>query len=424
MPDASDSVQHREIQNLKAENERLHKRFLLLSDVSRRITSSLDVSIVLQEVIDAACQLTSARYGALAVFDALGQIQQFITHGISLEERERIGDLPKGLGILGLLQEVEMPVRLADLSKHTRSVGFPSNHPPMKTFLGAPILIGEERLGNLYLTEKDCGEEFTPEDESLLSLFAAQAAMAIRNARLYYGVESERSRMDAILSNSPDCILFIDATMGEIQANKRAKDVLGLRFEAGEGVGSLLGKYLSLDGTSLPVEALPSSRALKGEYVTGEEHLIGSDDNAPLPVLCSAAPVRGAEGEVIGAVVQFQDMTSVKESERVLREMVLFPQLNPGPVLRIDDRGVIKSSNLAAMEILGDNATEGTPVALLLPSFAQIDLKRCIEHGLILYNEAQFGEGHFQLTVRGVPEYGFAHVYCSDCRRSAIMGHI
>jgi signal transduction histidine kinase len=193
----------REIRNLRQENAQLRERLLLLSSLSRRIAASLDLQTVFQEVVDSACELTGARYGALAIFAASAKIEQFITHGMSDEEVHRIGSLPEGLGILGWLQNVQEPIRLGDLGKHPRSSGFPPNHPPMKTFLGAPIRHGDDSLGNVYLTEKTGGAEFTPEDENLLVLFAAQAAMAIRNAQLYRKVqdlavleERERIGMD------------------------------------------------------------------------------------------------------------------------------------------------------------------------------------------------------------------------------------
>lgn len=203
MSDKLHARKEKEIQNLRNETERLRSRLLLLSNLSRRIASSLDLATVFQDVIDSACELTRARYGALGVFDASGSIEQFITHGVTDGERRRIGRLPEGLGVLGWLQQAQEPIRLGDLTKHPRSAGFPSNHPPMNTFLGSPIRHGEEALGNIYLTEKANAEEFTPEDENLLGLFAAQAAMAIRNAQLHRQVqdlavleERERISMD------------------------------------------------------------------------------------------------------------------------------------------------------------------------------------------------------------------------------------
>ena len=128
-----------EVDELKLKIESLRGRLLRMSDVSRRITESLDLDTVLQEVVDGARSLTEARYGALAVFDDSGQVEELITSGITAEVRSRLGGLPKGLGLLGYLNEIRTPLRLTDLTKHSRSVGFPENHPPMNTFLGAPV---------------------------------------------------------------------------------------------------------------------------------------------------------------------------------------------------------------------------------------------------------------------------------------------
>jgi signal transduction histidine kinase len=189
MDDELQSRRQREIGNLRADNERLRRRLTMLSSLGERIASSLDIDRVFQEVVDSACDLTGARYGALGVFDATGRVEQFVTHGVTDEERARIGSLPEGLGILGWLRDLQEPLRLGDLTKHPRSVGFPASHPSMKTFLGAPVRHRNDTLGNLYLTEKQNGEDFTPEDENLLVLFAAQAAMAIRNAQLHRQVQ-------------------------------------------------------------------------------------------------------------------------------------------------------------------------------------------------------------------------------------------
>ncbi len=203
MDDQSQSRRDREASNLRDENEWLRKRLVLLSRLGRRIASSLDPDTVLQGVIDSACELTDAQFGALGVFGAQGRLEKFITHGLTDEERERIGKLPEGLGILGWLRDLQEPLRLGDLTTHPRSVGFPPNHPAMKTFLGAPIRHADEALGNIYLTEKANAADFTPEDENLLVLFVAQAAMAIRNAQLHRQVqdlvvleERERIGMD------------------------------------------------------------------------------------------------------------------------------------------------------------------------------------------------------------------------------------
>jgi signal transduction histidine kinase len=189
MNDELQQRRERELNNLRADNERLRRRLVMLSRLGERIASSLEVDRVFQEVIDSACELTGARYGALGVFGASGRVEKFVTHGLSEEERERIGALPEGLGIVGWLRDLQEPLRLGDLTKHPRAVGFPPNHPAMKTFLGAPVRHRNDTLGNIYLTEKANAEDFTPEDENLLVLFAAQAAMAIRNAQLHRKVQ-------------------------------------------------------------------------------------------------------------------------------------------------------------------------------------------------------------------------------------------
>jgi signal transduction histidine kinase len=219
----------REVSNLRDENQRLRQRLVLLSGLGRRIASSLDPNRVLQQVIDSACELTDARYGALGVFDIRGRVEKFVTHGLSDEERERIGSLPEGLGILGWLQDLQEPLRLGDLTKHPRSVGFPPNHPPMRTFLGAPVRHSDEALGNIYLTEKADGADFTPEDESLLVLFAAQAAMAIRNAQLHRQVQDfvtleERERIgmdlhDGVIQSLYATGLKLESCLDDVKVN-------------------------------------------------------------------------------------------------------------------------------------------------------------------------------------------------------------
>jgi signal transduction histidine kinase len=150
------------------------------------LSSELTLDALLQRLVEAAADLTGARYAALGVVDASGkELERFITHGIDPETHAAIGDLPRGRGILGVLIRDARPLRLHDIAEDERSVGFPANHPPMRTFLGVPILLRGVAYGNLYLTEKEGGSDFTKEDEEVVSLLASQAAVAIENARLY-----------------------------------------------------------------------------------------------------------------------------------------------------------------------------------------------------------------------------------------------
>ena len=150
------------------------------------IGSGLDLAAVLQRIIESAVELVDARYGALGVLDESGtRLAQFLTVGLDEDERARIGHLPEGHGILGLLIVEPRPIRLPDLREHPDSYGFPENHPPMRSFLGVPVRVRGEVFGNLYLTDKTSAEVFTDIDEELVVALAGAAGVAIENARLH-----------------------------------------------------------------------------------------------------------------------------------------------------------------------------------------------------------------------------------------------
>jgi len=149
------------------------------------LASDLSIQGVLQRIIELAVKLTDARYGALGVVGSDGRLLDFITSGITAEERQAIGPLPVGKGILGVLIKEAKPLRLSRISNDPRHVGFPPNHPPMKSFLGAPIKARGKVFGNIYLTEKQGAPEFDAEDEAAVVVLATHAGVAIENARLY-----------------------------------------------------------------------------------------------------------------------------------------------------------------------------------------------------------------------------------------------
>jgi signal transduction histidine kinase len=161
-------------------------RLRALVETGVAITSELSLDALLQRLVEAAAELTGAHYAALGVIDPSGsELERFLTTGIDSETQAAIGDLPRGRGILGVLIREAAPLRLHNLGEDSRAVGFPPNHPPMKTFLGVPIHLRGVAYGNLYLTEKGGGEDFTEQDQELVELLASQAAVAIENARLY-----------------------------------------------------------------------------------------------------------------------------------------------------------------------------------------------------------------------------------------------
>jgi signal transduction histidine kinase len=161
------------------------ERLRALLDAVVGIGSDLDLRSTLQRIVQAACELAGARYGALGVIGADELLSDFITHGIDPQTHATIGDLPHGRGVLGLLITDPRPVRMPDITQHPRSYGFPANHPPMHSFLGVPVRTRDQIFGNLYLAEKVGAAEFTEDDEEIVVALAAAAGVAIDNARLF-----------------------------------------------------------------------------------------------------------------------------------------------------------------------------------------------------------------------------------------------
>lgn len=317
----------------RREVETLRARFTKLSEVGRRITEIWDLDVVLQEIVDGARTLTGAKYGAVGVFDNTGRLREFITSGVTPEERSLLGDTPQGLGLLGYLNEIQEPLRLADLTQHSRSVGFPENHPPMKTFLGAPIRHQSEPVGNIFLTEKEGGQEFSKEDEELLVMFASQAAVAIVNAVRHREeqqardqVETERRRLDALVESSPVGVLVVDAkTRTFASVNREAERILGVSPEPGSTLVRYheVAIYRKTDGEKYESHERPMARALdRGEIVRAEEILFDLPDGRKVTTLVNATPIYSDDGEIVAAVAVIQDMTPLEEVERLRREFL------------------------------------------------------------------------------------------------------
>jgi signal transduction histidine kinase len=170
-----------------------------LVDAGIGLSSELTLDAVLQRLADAARHLIGARYAAVGVLDEAGEhLEEFVTSGIDADARAEIGDLPSGRGILGVLISEPRPLRLSKLSDDPRSSGFPAKHPPMASFLGVPVLIRGAAFGSLYLTEKVGANCFSDADEEVATLLAAQAAVAVENARLYEASRRWNEHLEAL----------------------------------------------------------------------------------------------------------------------------------------------------------------------------------------------------------------------------------
>jgi signal transduction histidine kinase len=224
-------------------------RLRALVETGIAISSELSLDVVLQRITDSAAEVTGARYAALGVIDPSGTgLERFVTHGVDDRTRSEIGEDPHGRGILGVLIKDARPLRLHDLTEDPRSVGFPPGHPSMHTFLGVPILLRGVAYGNLYLTEKEGGADFTDSDEEVLTLLAAQAAVAIENARLYESATSWSRQLESLNEIG-------GALVGELEL----KPLLEL----------IVQRLRALIGARLVVIALPSGGQMRIEAAVG-----------------------------------------------------------------------------------------------------------------------------------------------------------
>ena len=308
-------------------------RLILLANLARRIATDLDPPQIRQDIIDAACELVSAQYGALAIMDESGNVQHFTTHGMSPDVHTRIEENPQGIGLLGLLQTSRLPLRLADIQTHAGSAGFPQHHPVMKTFLGAPIYQGNEHLGSLYLTEKSGDLEFTQEDEELLVMFAALTAMAISHARLYaveslqrQQAERERARLRAIIDSSAAGIVVVEAPDGRVVlANREAERILGHPLVTGDEKEryETAAVYRKPDGSLYELNELPLQRAIsQGITSQGIEVIFDFEDGRSIPTVVNAAPVHDEQGDISAAVAVIGDISALQEVERLKAEFL------------------------------------------------------------------------------------------------------
>jgi len=213
------------------------RRLRRVLEIGRTVVSELDLETVLHRVLEEARELTGARYAALGVLDDDKQtLERFITSGASPEMHRAIGDLPRGRGVLGILIRDPQPLRLADVSQHPRSYGFPVGHPPMRSFLGVPVLIRGEAYGNLYLTDKQDADEFDAADQEATELLAGWAGIAIDNARAYSSEQERRVELEQAVSALEATTAIARALGGETNLNrilelivKRARALLDAR---------------------------------------------------------------------------------------------------------------------------------------------------------------------------------------------------
>ncbi len=324
-------------------------RLRRLINVGRTLVSRLDLEGVLEMVVEAARELTGARYVALGILDPGKQeLERFITLGIDESTRARIGSLPRGRGVLGELIQHPQPLRLPNVGDHPGSFGFPPGHPTMRTFLGVPIQIQGEAWGNLYLTEKEGGREFDSDDETTVVILAEWAAIAIENARLYEGLARRRDEVElqrdhaersvqalAVMSDiarsvggetNIDRILELIVNRGRAVVETRALIILladgnelAVAATSGELEPELQGARIPIAGT-LPGQVLRSGRAERLAATTGLHPELKDLGISAKAAILMPLTFRGVSSGVLAALDRVVEGPGFgPEDERLLR---------------------------------------------------------------------------------------------------------
>jgi signal transduction histidine kinase len=250
-------------------------RLRRLVEVGRSLVTVLDPEAVFERLLEVARELTGARYAAIGVLDERRErLERFLTVGIDPDTHRAIGDLPGGRGVLGVLILDPRPLRLADVGSHPQSYGFPLAHPPMKSFLGVPIMIDGEAWGNLYLTEKD-GGEFTEDDAEAVVVLADWAAIAIGNARLYRTVRERRDELERTIRGL-ETTTEISKALGGVTDLDRVLELVVKRSRA--LIDARAAEIALLDGEEFVIAAVAGEgvEGLKGQRMAVADSLAAS----------------------------------------------------------------------------------------------------------------------------------------------------
>ena len=300
--------------------EALQARISQLSTAILRISASLDLATVLQEVVDSARALTGAHYGVIVTFDKAGEVRDFVTSGFTPREKRRFTEWPDGPRLLAHLRGRRGSLKLADLPDFVHEHGFFPRLVPSKTLQSMPMLHHGEQVGSFLVAEKADAAEFTDEDEELLMLFASQAATAIANARAHRDEQRARADLEALVETSPVGVVVIDARIGRLMSFnrevKRIVESLRIPDQTVEDLMEVMTCERS-DGREISLNELSIARSLiDAETVRAEEIVLSVPDGRRVSVLLNATPIRAENGDVVSIVITMQDLAALNELDR------------------------------------------------------------------------------------------------------------
>ncbi|MYI07740.1 MAG: response regulator, partial [Gemmatimonadetes bacterium] len=281
---------------------------------------------VLREVVDSARVLTGAANAAITTVDRVERVRDFISSGLTSEERRQLRDLPQGERLWEYLLQSTRPLRVDDLASHLEALGIATAPILRRSFLGASIRHRGVNVGHFYLTNKEGGQGFTGEDEETLVLFASQAAMAIANAQAYRDEQRARADLETLVDTSPVGVAVFDAKTGELMRfNREGRRMVAGLDPSGRSPQEVLQTMTVQcpDGEELSFADLPLTRALgAAETVRAEEYVLSMPGGRSIRTLVNATPIRAEDGRVVSLVVTMQDLEPLEELERQRTEFL------------------------------------------------------------------------------------------------------
>ena len=317
-----------EADELRRENASLRERLTRLSEASLLVNDSLDFSTVLHEVVRNACSLTGARYGGMSLMDEYGEPEDFVSHGLTPEEHQRLLDLPSNVWseFIEHFTNIHDPLRLPDVGGYIESLGL-SSPMHLTSFVGTPMRHRGVHLGTFYLANKEGAEEFSGEDEEVLVLFASQAASAIVNARRYRDEQRARAYWETLIDTSPVGVVVFSARTGEVLSiNREARRIVSVLNEPDGTAEELLEvmTFRRADGQEVSLKELPLAQLLRAESETvrAEEMVLSYPGGRSITTLVNSTPMYSGGGELESIIVIVQDMSPLEELERLRSEFL------------------------------------------------------------------------------------------------------
>ena len=307
-------------------DDAVRKRVSSLNSILLRISSNLDLDTVLQDVVDSARTLTGARYGVITTVDEAGQVEEFVTSGVTPEGKAQMAAWSDGPRLFEHFRRLEGAFRVGDLPAYVTKLGFSADLMRSRTLQVTPMRHGDVHVGSFFLAEKEGGREFTDADEEVLMLFATQAAKAVANARTVRDERRARAGLEALIETSPVGVVVFDAVTGRPASFNReaVRIVEGLHLPGCSPEQLLeLVTCRRADGREVTLGDFPLARQFSGgERVRAEQMTLSVPDGRSVTTLVNSTPIRAADGSVESVVVTMQDLAPLEELERLRTEFL------------------------------------------------------------------------------------------------------